>query len=447
MVSDIEAALKARWPENRMEPDIARMVALMDVLGDPQLSYPVIHVTGTNGKTSTTRMIEALLRSNGLRTGLYTSPHLQDVRERICFDGEPIDEERFAEIYVETAPYFDLIDSRSEAEGGPALSYFEVLTAMAFAAFADAPIDAAAVEVGLGGTWDATNVVKSQVSVIMPVDLDHTEILGDTYVDIALEKSGIIKAGAATVIAEQREDVLDVLLARCEEVGATPLQQGIDFEVLERMVAFGGQQLTLRGLTSVYDEIYLPLFGEHQANNAACALAAVESFLGGDRLDIEVVREAFAAVRVPGRLEVVRTRPTVIVDAAHNPHGARSLAEAIGDSFSFERLVAVVSMFEGKDALRFLDALSSVVDTVVVTRNSSPRAFDPDELGEIAIEVFGDDRVEVVPNFSNAIARAVDIAEEGGDSSLSGLGVLVTGSVATAGDALKLLKRPRRGRE
>jgi len=437
---DVDAALLSRWPENKMEPSLDRIRALVDLLGEPQRTFPVIHITGTNGKSSTARMVEALMRAHGLRTGLYTSPHLLSTRERICLDAEPIGEEDMIRAYEEIAPYLEVVDGRSVAAGGPRMSFFEALTGLAFAAFADAPVDVGVIEVGLGGEWDATNVADGIVSVIMPVDLDHTELLGETAVEIAGEKSGIIKAGAQVVISHQSPDVLDVLLARCAAVGAAPLIQGRDFDVLARQVAVGGQVISLRGAVSVYDEVFLPLFGPHQADNAACALAAVEAFLGGGPLDADVVAEGFASVRVPGRLEIVRSSPTIIVDAAHNPHGARALAGSIADSFAFERLVAVVAILGDKDAAGLLDALVDVVDDVVVTRNSSPRAMDPDELGALAVSVFGEERVEVVPSLPDAIARAVDLAEGEGDSSVSGLGVLVTGSVATAGDAIRLLK-------
>ncbi len=436
----MDAALLSRWPENKMEPSLDRIRALVDLLGGPQRTFPVIHITGTNGKSSTARMVESLLRAHGLRTGLYTSPHLLNTRERICLDGEPITEDDMLRAYEELAPYLDVVDGQSQTAGGPRMSFFEVLTGLAFAVFADAPIDAGVIEVGLGGAWDATNVADGMVSMVMPVDLDHTELLGESAAEIALEKSGIIKPGAQVVISMQTPDVMAVLLARCAEVGASPIIQGRDFDVLSRQVAVGGQVLALRGSVTVYDDIFVPLFGPHQAGNAACALAAVEAFLGGGPLDAEVVREGFAAVRVPGRLEVVRTSPTILVDAAHNPHGARALAESIEDSFTFTRLVAVVAVLGDKDAEGLLDALVGVVDDVVVTRNSSPRAMDPDDLGAIAVTVFGDDRVEVVPSLPEAIARAVDLAEEAGDSSISGLGVLVTGSVATAGDAVRLLR-------
>ncbi len=440
MALDVDAALLSRWPENKMEPSLERIRALVDLLGGPQRTFPVIHITGTNGKSSTARMVESLLRAHGLRTGLYTSPHLLSTRERVCLDGEPIGEDDMLRAYEEIAPYLDVVDEQSQAAGGPRMSFFEVLTGLAFAAFADAPIDAGVIEVGLGGAWDATNVADGVVSMIMPVDLDHTELLGETAAEIAAEKSGIIKAGAQVVISVQAPDVMEVLLARSAEVGATPVVQGRDFDVISRQVAVGGQVLALRGGVTVYDDVFLPLFGPHQAGNAACALAAVEAFLGGGPLDADVVREGFAGVRVPGRLDVVRTSPTILVDAAHNPHGARALAESIEDSFTFTRLVAVVSILGEKDAEGLLDALVGVVDDVVVTRNSSPRAMDPDDLGAIAVSIFGDDRVEVVPSLPDAIARAVDLAEEVGDSSISGLGVLVTGSVATAGDAVRLLR-------
>lgn len=441
MALDVDAALLSRWPENKMEPSLDRIRHLVDLLGSPQGTFPVLHITGTNGKSSAARMIEALLRVHGLRTGLYTSPHLVHTRERICLDGEPISEEGMVAAYDEVAPYLEVVDAASAAAGGPRMSFFEALTGIAFAAFADAPVDAGVMEVGLGGEWDATNVANGTVSVIMPVDLDHTELLGETAVEIAREKSGIIKSGSQTVISVQQPDVLEVLLARCADVGSIPLVQGRDFDVLSREVAVGGQVLGLRGQACVYDDVFLPLFGPHQAGNAACALAAVEAFLGGGPLDADTVRAGFAAARVPGRLEIVRSSPTVLVDAAHNPHGARALAATIEDSFTFTRLVGVIGMLADKDVEGFLDALVPVLDEVIITRNSSPRAVDADVLGAVAVAVFGEDRVEVVPALPEAIARAVDVAEEAGDSSTSGLGVLVTGSVTTAGDAVRLLRR------
>jgi dihydrofolate synthase/folylpolyglutamate synthase len=436
--------LERRWPENVIEPTLARIAALTDLLGTPQASYPVIHVTGTNGKTSTSRMIESLLRAYGLRTGLFISPHLVDARERICLDGEPISAERLMATWTETAPLVDVVDANSTADGGVPLSYFEVMTGLAFAAFADAPVDVAVIEVGLGGGWDSTNVAHGAVSVITPIGLDHRDYLGDTIEEIAQEKSGIIKPGAIAVLAQQDPAAAEVLLQRVVEVDATVAREGIEFGVVARGLAVGGQVLTLKGLAGEYPDLFLPLFGEHQAHNAAVALAAVEAFLGGvGALDVEIVREGFAAVTSPGRMEVLRRGPTVVVDAAHNPHGAQALARAVEDSFDFVRLVGVVGVLCDKDALGILTALEPVLDTVVVTQPSSARALDVDALAAVAVEVFSDDRVVVEPELPEALDRAMGLAEEAG--AYGGAGVLVTGSVVLVGDARRLLGAPSTG--
>jgi dihydrofolate synthase/folylpolyglutamate synthase len=437
-VEQLWAALETRWPENRIEPTLARIAALTDLLGDPQRSYPVIHVTGTNGKSSTARMIESLLRSFGLRTGLFTSPHLIDPRERICFDGEPVSEERLLATWDEIAPYVGVVDANSLRDGGVALSYFEVLTALAYAAFADAPVDVAIVEVGVGGGWDSTNVADGVVSVITPIGLDHREYLGDGLVDIAREKAGIIKEGCFAVLAQQELPVAEVLLERCVVADATVAREGLEFGVAARTIAVGGQVVTLTGLNARYDDVFLPLFGEHQAHNAALALAAVEAFLRGvGPLDDDLVRAGLAAATSPGRLEVVRRSPTILLDAAHNPHGAKALARAIDDSFDFTSLVGVVGVLSDKDAAGLLIALESVLNVVVLTEPSSPRAMAAESLMVLAIEAFGEDRVFVEPSLAEALDRAVTLAEEGGE--LGGTGVLVTGSVVLVGDAKRLL--------
>lgn len=435
---DLWRALEARWPENIIEPSLHRIASLTALLGDPQRAYPVIHITGTNGKSSTARMIEALLRAFGLRTGLFTSPHLVDARERICFDGQSISQERLMRTWAEIAPYVDVVDANSIADGGVQLSYFEVLTGLAYAAFADAPVDVAIIEVGLGGGWDSTNVADGIVAVVTPIGLDHQAYLGDTITAIAREKAGIIKAEALAIVAQQDVEAAEVLLERCAEVGATVAREGLEFGVAERTMAVGGQLLSLKGLRGTYDEIFLPLFGEHQAHNASVALAAVEGFLGGDSpLDIDLVREGFGQATSPGRLEAVRRNPTVIIDAAHNPHGAVALSAALEDSFEFTALVGVVGMLGDKDAFGVLTALETVLDQVVITAPISPRALDPEALAEIAIDVFGEDRVFVEPELPDALDRAIALAEE--RVAYGGVGVLVTGSVVLAGDAKRLL--------
>jgi dihydrofolate synthase/folylpolyglutamate synthase len=435
----VEEVLESRWPETKIEPSLDRISHLMTLLGDPQFSYPVIHVTGTNGKTSTARMIESLLQAMGLRTGLVTSPHLHQVTERIRLNGAPISPATFVETYDELEPYLAIVDSESLANGGPAMSYFEVLTGMAFAAFADAPVDVAVVEVGMGGTWDATNVVSPLVSVVTPIGLDHADYLGDTVELIATEKSGIIKAGSIAVLAYQDSIPAEVLLQRAALVDAMVARQGVEFSVRDRALAIGGQVLSLDGLNGTYDEILLPLFGAHQAANASVALAAVEAFFGGTlTLDIDAIREGFGAATSPGRLEVVRRSPTVIVDAAHNPHGAAVLASALEESFTFEQVIGVVSVMADKDVLGVLQALEPVMTDVVVTWNGAARAMPANELAEIANQVFGDDRVHVAPNLTSAIDRAIEMADAAG---MNGVGIVVTGSVVTAAAGRAIMGR------
>ncbi|MCW5251692.1 bifunctional tetrahydrofolate synthase/dihydrofolate synthase [Streptomyces sp. SHP 1-2] len=435
---EVEAELASRWGETKLEPSVSRIAALMDILGDPQRAYPSIHITGTNGKTSTARMIEALLGAFELRTGRYTSPHVQSVTERISLDGAPVSAERFIETYRDIAPYVAMVDERQEYR----LSFFEVLTGMAYAAFADAPVDVAVVEVGMGGTWDATNVIDARVAVVTPISLDHTDRLGGTPAEIAAEKAGVIKSDATVILAQQPVDAARVLLRKAVDLDATAAREGLEFGVVARRVAVGGQLMTLRGLGGDYPELYLPLHGAHQAHNAAVALAAVEAFFGvgaqhSEPLDVETVRKAFAAVTSPGRMEVVRSSPTVVLDAAHNPAGARVTAEAIGEAFQFSRLIGVVGASDDKDVRGLLEAFEPVFAEIVVTRNSSHRAMDVDALAAVAVEVFGEERVQVEPRLPDALEAAITLAEEEGE--FSGGGVLVTGSVITVGEARLLL--------
>ncbi|WP_395759276.1 bifunctional folylpolyglutamate synthase/dihydrofolate synthase [Streptomyces althioticus] len=435
---EVEAELATRWGETKLEPSVDRIAALMDVLGEPQRSYPSIHITGTNGKTSTARMIEALLGAFDLRTGRYTSPHVQSVTERISLDGAPVSAERFVETYQDVKPYVEMVDAAQEYR----LSFFEVLTGMAYAAFADAPVDVAVVEVGMGGTWDATNVIDAGVAVVTPIDLDHTDRLGGSPGEIAGEKAGVIKPQATVVMAQQPVDAAQVLLKKAVELDATVAREGLEFGVLDRQVAVGGQLMTLRGMGGEYTEVFLPLHGAHQAHNAAVALAAVEAFFGvgaqrPEPLDIDTVRRAFASVASPGRMEVVRRSPTVVLDAAHNPAGARAAAAAIGEAFQFSNLVGVVGASGDKNVRELLEAFEPVFAEVVVTQNSSHRAMDADALAAIAVEVFGEERVQVEPRLPDALEAAITLAEEEGE--FAGGGVLVTGSVITVGEARLLL--------
>ncbi|MFD9950786.1 bifunctional folylpolyglutamate synthase/dihydrofolate synthase [Nonomuraea sp. NPDC059023] len=430
----VERAILERGVEWKFEPTLDRIAALLDLLGSPQRAYPVVHIAGTNGKTSTARMVEALLRERNLRVGRFTSPHLVSMRERICVDGEPLSEERFAEVYEEIAPYVELNDTT-----GRRIQFFELLTAMAFAAFADTPVDVAVVETGMGGTWDATNVVDGQVNIITPISLDHTERLGPDVASIAGEKAGIIKAGSTTVLAQQELEAAEVLMRRAADVGAVVAREGLEFGVLNREIAMGGQLLTLRGLKGVYEDVYLPLYGAHQAGNAVTSLAAVEALTAGDDpLGIELVRQAFAQVTSPGRLEVVRRDPTVVIDAAHNPGGMQATLDGLHEAFDFAKVIGVVAVMRDKDVATILDLLEPVLEEIIVTRNSSPRSMAPEELGALAEGYFGADRVHVVDRLDEAIDRGIGIADAEGE--FSGTGVLITGSVITAGDARYLLK-------
>ncbi|WP_431902744.1 bifunctional folylpolyglutamate synthase/dihydrofolate synthase [Nonomuraea sp. bgisy101] len=423
-----------RGVEWDFEPTLDRIVALLDLLGSPQQAYPVVHIAGTNGKTSTARLTESLLRERNLRVGRFTSPHLITMRERIVVDGEPLSEERFAEVYEEIAPYVELNDTK-----GRRIQYFELLTAMAYAAFADTPVDVAVIETGMGGTWDATNVVDAAVSVITPISLDHTDRLGPDIPSIAGEKAGIIKPGGTTILAQQDLEAAEVLMRKAAEVGAVVAREGLEFGVLSREVAMGGQLLTLRGLKGVYEDVYLPLYGAHQAGNAVCALAAVEALTAGDDpLDVELVRQAFAQASSPGRLEVVRRNPTVVVDAAHNTGGMEATLDGLHEAFDFAKVIGVMAVMADKDVSGLLELLEPVLDEIIVTRNSSPRSMSAEELGELAEGVFGEDRVHVVERLDDAIDRGIGIADAAGE--FSGTGVLITGSVVTAGDARLLLK-------
>ena len=450
-LGEVEREIAERRPEHAIDPTLDRIADLAHLLGDPQRAYPVIHITGTNGKTSTARMIDALLRARGLRTGVFTSPHLTSMRERISLDGQPMDAQRFVELYEEIVPYVAMVDGRHRVP----MSFFEVLTGMAFAAFADAPVDVAIVEVGMGGTWDSTNIADGTVAVVTPVSLDHTRYLGSTVEEIAEDKSGIIKPGAVAVLAQQAVPAAEALLRRAAEVGATVAREGLEFGVLDRDLAVGGQRLELRGLRGDYHEIFLPLFGAHQAGNAACALAAVEAFAGaGDDdaaggpvpFDEAWVRDGFASVTSPGRLEIVRRSPVILVDAAHNAAGMAAAAEAVTEAFTFTSLAGVLAVAADKDVPPMLDQLEPVVSDLIVTRNSSPRSMEVAKLADLAEAVFGPDRVHSAPRLDQAIEGAVTLADEaeaaggGSEGMMPGTaGVLIVGSVITAGDARMLL--------
>jgi len=438
--AEAEDALLSRWPETKLEPSLERITQFLDVLGNPQAGYPLVHLTGTNGKTSTSRMIDTLLRALDLRTGRFTSPHVEAMNERISVDGEPLSDEEFVAAFNDVAPYLALVD----AEADHPLSFFETVVAMAYARFAEAPVDVAVVEVGMGGSWDATNVADGAVAVVLPIAVDHARYLGDSPAEIAVEKAGIIKPGAVAVLAQQEPDVAAVLLERITEVGATAVREGLDFGVITRVPAVGGQVISLQGLRARYDEVFIPLYGAHQAQNAAVALAAVEAFVGGSEpLDDALVRAAFAEVSSPGRLEIMRTGPTIVLDAAHNPHGAEATAAAIEDSFTLDPLIGVIGVMGDKDAEGLLAAFEPHLSHVVCTQNSTERAMPAADLAAVAVEVYGEDRVTIQPRLADAIDEAAAMAEDQSGSSIGAGGVLITGSVVTAGEARAMLRRRR----
>ncbi|MFJ5957098.1 bifunctional folylpolyglutamate synthase/dihydrofolate synthase [Paenarthrobacter sp. NPDC092416] len=442
-VESVYAELLGRAPENKMEPRLAPLFRAMDVLGEPNKAFPIIHITGTNGKTSTARMIEAGLRAHGLSTGRYTSPHLSKVTERISIDGEPVADDTFVRIWDEIRPYLEIVDSELVADNQPRLTYFECLTILGFAVFADQPVDVAVFEVGLGGITDATNVGDGQVSVVTPISLDHTDLLGDTTEDIAYEKAGIIKPGGFLVSAAQPVDAAQVLLEKAREVDVPFRFEGVEFGVESRSVAVGGQVLTIQGLAGRYEDLLLPLHGAHQAENAAVAVAALEAFFGGGEkeLDADVLKEAFGNVTSPGRLEVLRTAPTVIVDAAHNPEGIRVSAEAIHEAFNFSKLVVVVGVLREKDAEEILKTLKAqlgdLVDEYCFTQSNSLRAVPAAELAELAVDLgFGEDNVHIAEKLDDALEWAIERSESNED--FAG-GVLVTGSITLVAEARILL--------
>jgi len=434
-IDAIEKALLARWPETRIAPTLERISALVDILGSPQLTYPTIHVGGTNGKTTTSRMIDSLLFEMGLRTGRFTSPHLESYLERISINGKPIDAKELIFSFNDISPYFDLMDSKFENP----ISFFEAMTALAFAAFAEHPIDVGVIEVGMGGEWDATNVVDADVSVITPIGLDHMEYLGSTISEIAATKAGIIKEQGFVVLAQQTPEAAVELLRRAAEVGADIAREGLEYSIDSRAIAVGGQLISITGLRGHYDDIFLPLHGKHQASNAAAALIAVEAFFGEQDLDIDAVRAGFANVTSPGRCEVIHRDPTIILDAAHNPHGAKAIAETMQSEFTFDEVTGIVALMADKDALGILQELEPILNQIIVTTNSSERSMSVAELNKLATQVFGADRVFAEDTLQAAIDRALkDAVRPLSDESLA---ILITGSVVTVGEARTAVRK------
>ncbi|MBX3193483.1 MAG: bifunctional folylpolyglutamate synthase/dihydrofolate synthase [Microbacteriaceae bacterium] len=430
--------LLERVGEANIRPRLEPTRRVTELLGDPQRTAPVVHITGTNGKTSTSRMIESLLRATGLRTGLLTSPHLVRLNERIVIDGQPISDEALARNWDDIQPYLLIVDTELEAAGEEPLTFFEALTVLAFACFADAPVDVMVLEVGMGGEWDSTNVADGQVAVFTPIALDHQNRLGNTVAEIARTKAGIIKPAATVVTAMQSMEALDELRDAARAFEAPVAIERVDFAVEGTTVAVGGQVLDLRARAGRYPGVYLPLYGDHQAQNAAVAVAAVESFLGdGTRaLDPDIVSEGLGSVTSPGRLQLVGIEPTVLVDAAHNPHGAAALAAAIGEYFDFDELAVVLGVLADKDAHGIAAELASVATRFFVTRSTSERAIEPDRLSEVVARVAGDAAVATHGFETDALAAAREWASESPRRA-----VLVTGSITLVGDVIRLAQQ------
>jgi dihydrofolate synthase/folylpolyglutamate synthase len=432
--AELAAALQQRWPEHRVAKSTARVEAVLDLMGRPQDTAPLIHITGTNGKGSTAIVAESLLRAQGLRTGRFSSPHLVDVAERIALDGEPIGHDLFEATWEAVEPYVRLVDERL-VDGVP-LTFFEAMTVMAYACFADAPVDVMVVEVGLGGRWDATNVADAAVAVVTPIALDHTHLLGTSLAGIAAEKAGIIKPGSAAVLAGQPPEAAAVLLARCREAGAEALLEGKDFGLLERRLAVGGQVLRLEGAAGPVGDLHLPLHGAAMAQNAATALAAVEAFNGGRGLAPEVIQEGFDQVRAPARTELVHSGPPIVLDTCHNPAAVAATLATMDEAFAFAPQIAVWGAMKDKDSAGNLDLLEPAVAHLVVTEPDSARALPAAELAELARARFGAERVSVAGDVWDALDQAIGLADEAGPAA----GILVGGSVVLAGEARARLK-------
>jgi len=428
------AELLTRVGEAKPERRLDATRRAVEVLGDPQKAYPIIHVTGTNGKTSTSRIAESILRAYGLRTGLLTSPHLERFNERILIDGAPISDEALARNWEEIKPYLEIVDAELEAAGRAPLTFFEAVTALGFACFADAPVDVAVIEVGMGGEWDSTNVGDGTVAVFTPISLDHMAQLGSTIGEIARTKAGIIKDGATVVTARQTPEAMRELHAAAERHGASVIAQPAQFDVTATSVAVGGQLIDVRGVAGAYDGLTLPLYGDHQAQNAAVAIAAVEAFIGGGKhaLTHELVEDGIASASSPGRLQLIGTEPTVIVDAAHNPAGAATLRAALDRFFDFDEVAVVLGVLKDKDAHGIVDALGPVATQLFVTQSHSDRARSSEDLAEDVYE-WTHERVEEVDDLGQAVEAARAWALEGEKRA-----VVVTGSITLVGEAMTL---------
>ena len=424
-------ALLTRIPENKIRPRLEPTRRAVELLGDPQRNYRVIHVTGTNGKTSTTRIIERLLREQGLRTGRFTSPHLVNFNERISIDGEPVSNEVLFEVWNDISPILEIVDQELIDSGESRLTFFEALAVLGFAVFADAPVDVLVLEVGMGGEWDSTNVADGDVAVFSRIGMDHAERLGNTIAEIATTKSGIIKPGALVVTSEQVPEALDVLRNKSAALAESIKVAGVDYHLAKVERDGTGQRISVQGLAGNYENLFLPLVGEYQAQNAALAIVAVEAFLGGgmQKLNDEVVRVAIADASSPGRLQVITREPLTILDAAHNPDGAASLAAAMRDYFDSPPSVGVIAVLAEKDAEGFFGNLGDTFESIVVTKSSSPRAIEPSDLVEIAKAALPNVKIEVAEDLASAVKVAETLRPADG-------AIVVTGSISLVGDYL-----------
>jgi dihydrofolate synthase/folylpolyglutamate synthase len=434
-VGRIFDSLVARIGERAPQPRLHATRRAVELLGNPQQMYSIVHITGTNGKTSTSRMIEALLRGHGLRTGLMTSPHLRFVNERIMIDGEPISDEKFVENWNDVEPYINLVDEELVGNGEVPLTYFETLTILTLAAFADAPVDVAVLEVGMGGEWDSTNVADADVAVFTPIGIDHAEFLGNTVRAIARTKAGIIKPGSIVVTASQEPDALVEIIQAAEMSEGELVVEGDAFELMSSVSAVGGQVLQVRGRAAAYRDVPVTLHGRHQAHNAALAIAAVESLLGNGSRPIpdEILSAALGNVTSPGRLQYLAANPPIIVDAAHNPHGATALAAAILDVLPFEKMWCVLGVLDDKDARGIIEALDPVVAGFICTQSNSDRAMQANDLSDIVATLVGPDRVQAEPTLSSAIETAKSLCGPAD-------AIMVTGSITLVGDTITLAR-------
>jgi len=429
------AKLMQRIPENKIRPRLEPTKRAAELLGDPQRSYRVIHVTGTNGKTSTTRFIERILREHGLRTGRFTSPHLVRLNERMALDGEPVSDEQLISVYSDIEPILEFVDQELAEKGENPLTFFEALAVLGFAVFADAPVDVLVLEVGMGGTWDSTNVADGDVAVFTPIGLDHMDRLGNTIEEIAETKSGIIKPGSIVVSSAQEPSVLAVLEKASGQIAEGFKLESRDFQVSEFLSTDTGQSISISGLTGQYGPYAAPVFGSHQGQNLAVAVAAVEAFLGGGAIQIadDILRSAISDVSSPGRLQLIKTEPALLLDGAHNPAGAQILANALRSEFSDKPLVGLVAVLADKDVASVLANLAGVFEAVVITQSSSPRSMPAAELELVASQSLGED-VSSISDFQLALEQAKQRAIE-----LGGM-VVVTGSITLVGDVIKFIQ-------